>query len=136
MIVSQHILVVEDDPQIRQLNYLILSDAGYSVDLAEDGQAGWEAIRKNNYDLVLTDNAMPRLRGWQLVQKMRAAGMATPVIVCTASVTPADEVEYLGMAVAARLLKPFRLEELLGIVKSVLASHTHPPGFSQMWRAA
>jgi DNA-binding response OmpR family regulator len=136
MIQPPRILVVEDDPQIRQLNYLILTDAGYRVDLAEDGQAGWEAVRNNHYDLMLTDNSMPRLKGYQLIQKMRTAGVIVPVILVSSPMPLGDEVEFQGTAVEGRLLKPFRLDELLGMVKSVLAAHTQPPGFSQIWHAA
>lgn len=136
MIQPPRILVVEDDPQIRQLNYMILTDAGYRVDLTSDGQAGWEAVRNNPYDLVLTDNSMPRLKGYQLVRKMQTAGVTVPVILVCAHLSPADEVEFQGTPVAGRVLKPFRMDELLGTVKAVLAAHPRPPGFSRMWNAA
>lgn len=133
---SARILVVEDDLHIRQLHYMVLGGAGYRVDLAEDGQAGWEALRKNHYDLVLTDNSMPRLKGYELTQKMRAAGLMIPVILVTSCLSSADEKEFQGVGLAGRLLKPFRLEDLLGMVKSVLASRDNPSDFSRMWHAA
>src|ERR1039457_4461243 len=52
----QRILVVEDDPDIRRLNTEVLSYFGYQVDAAEDGEAAWDALRQNNYDLIVTDN--------------------------------------------------------------------------------
>ena len=66
------ILVVDDDEAFRRLNTEVLNCSGYQVDAAEDGAVGWEAIQANRYDLLITDNSMPKLTGVELVKKLRA----------------------------------------------------------------
>jgi DNA-binding response OmpR family regulator len=132
---STHILVVEDDPQVRQVNFLILHGAGYKVDLAEDGQTGWEMLRKTPYDLVVTDNSMPRLRGVQLIKKIRSAGINVPIILSTACLSPSDEADFRGVALEGHLVKPFRVDELLEMVHTVLVNSRQPKIISDMWHA-
>jgi len=88
------------------------------VDLAEDGEAGWEALHANRYDLLITDNSMPKISGVELVQKVRSARMALPVIMASAAL-PA---EGLNLQLDGVLLKPFSGDELLGTVKKVLCA--------------
>ena len=114
------ILVVEDDLAIRQLSAEALTSSGYQVETAEDGSAGWEALQGSNYDLLITDNTMPRMSGVELVKMLRSAGMTLPVVM--ASGTP--PVEALNgdpsLQLAATLPKPFTMNELLGTVEKVL----------------
>src|SRR6266516_2928525 len=77
---SHRLLVVEDDPTMRNLGAQVLVRAGYQVDAAEDGAAGWEALRAERYDLLITDHRMPRLSGLELVKKLRSARMTLPVV--------------------------------------------------------
>ena len=76
----QRILVVEDDAVIRQLNTEVLTCSGYQVDAAEDGAAAWDALQRNNYDLVVTDNDMPKVTGVELIKKLQDTQMNLPVI--------------------------------------------------------
>jgi DNA-binding NtrC family response regulator len=110
------ILVVDDDLGIRKSNSELLISSGYQVDAAEDGAAGWDALRVRNYDLLITDNNMPKVSGVELVKKVRSARMALPVILASGA-RPANEKE---LQLSAMLLKPFTADELLGIVKRVL----------------
>ena len=80
------ILVVDDDISIRHLGTELLSQSGYEVDAAEDGAAAWEALSADSYDLLITDNNMPKVSGVELLRKMRAARMAVPVIMATGTV--------------------------------------------------
>ena len=114
------ILVVEDDRDLRQLNARALIHSGYAVDTAEDGAAGWEALQANRYDLVITDNNMPRLTGIELLKKLCAARMALPVIMATGTLPKEEFTRYPWLQPAATLLKPYTVEELLGTVKEVL----------------
>jgi DNA-binding response OmpR family regulator len=57
------ILVVDDDVDLRKLNTQVLVLSGYQVNAAEDGEAAWEYLQANSYDLLITDNRMPRLSG-------------------------------------------------------------------------
>ena len=83
------ILVVEDDRERRQVNAMVLTHAGYAVDMAEDGAAAWEALQANQYGLMITDNHMPKLTGVELLKKLRSARMELPVIMATGNVAHA-----------------------------------------------
>jgi hypothetical protein len=69
----QRILVVEDEPDIRQLNTEVLIDFGYPVDAAEDGLAAWRALNSGGYDLSITDHDMPNVSGLELLTSMPRA---------------------------------------------------------------
>jgi DNA-binding response OmpR family regulator len=114
------ILVVEDDQRIRELGAEFLIRSGYEVDSAIDGAAAWEALNEDHFDLMITDNTMPRLTGIELLMKMRAARMALPVIMAT-GVLPEEEFErYPWLKPSATLLKPYTGNELLLKVRNVL----------------
>jgi DNA-binding response OmpR family regulator len=116
------ILVVDDDPFVRHLNIMILNGAGYRVDAAEDGVVAWDLLRINRYDLLVTDNNMPEVSGFELIKKLRAAGMALPVVMATGKPPEEDCTPYLWLQLAVTLLlKPYTAEEFLGTVKKALA---------------
>jgi len=112
----RRILVVEDDDDIRGFNAEALTGCGYHVEAAVDGAQGWEALNASRYDLLITDNNMPKLTGIELIKKLNAARI--PVSVILASGVPHSEESQLGLA--ATLPKPFTLDQLLGTVKKVL----------------
>jgi len=112
----RRILVVDDDDDIRRFNAEALTGSGYHVEAAVDGAEGWEALNANRYDLLITDNNMPKLTGIELIKKLNAARMPVPVILAS-GVSHTEESE---LRLAAVLPKPFTLEELLGTVKKVL----------------
>jgi DNA-binding response OmpR family regulator len=116
----QRILVVEDDALIRRVNTEVLTYSGYQVDSAEDGAAAWETLQLNNYDLVVTDNDMPRVTGVELIKKLQAARMALPVIMATGTVPDEQFTRYQLLQPARTLLKPYTFDELLAAVKTVL----------------
>jgi DNA-binding response OmpR family regulator len=115
------ILVVEDDILIRQLNTVALLRSGYDVDTAEDGDAAWKALSADCYDLVITDNSMPKVTGIELLKKMRAGRMELPVIMAT-GVLPKEEFGRHPWRNPAMLAKPYTIEEMLSAVKKVLRS--------------
>jgi DNA-binding response OmpR family regulator len=114
------ILVVEDEAPVRQLNAEVLTRAGYEVDAAEDGAAAWEALNGDSYDLLITDNGMPRLSGLELLKKLRAARMELPVIMATGTLPTQEFAQSPWLRPAATLEKPYTIEELLRTVKKVL----------------
>jgi len=131
---NHRILVVEDDGNIRGYVSQALSRSGYDVDSAEDGQAAWETLERNCYDLMITDNHMPRVTGVELLKKMHAARIALPVIMATGTV-PINEFDlYPWIQPTATLLKPYTAKELLLTVEQVLSKTlvTHPGGGAQM----
>jgi DNA-binding response OmpR family regulator len=116
------VLVIDDDPLQRMLATRTLADAGHEVHLAEDGQAGLEAIRELRPDLAVCDVVMPRMNGYQLVAAVRAepAIAATPVMLLT---TMAERAQVrLGMSSGADdyLGKPYRPQELVEAVRALL----------------
>jgi DNA-binding response OmpR family regulator len=122
---AHRILVVEDDDDIRRLNTEVLIQSGYDVDAAEDGDAGWEALRLKSYDLLVTDNLVtdnnrPKVSGIELLMKLRAARMALPVIMATATFPKKDFTRYPWLEPAVTLPKPYTVDDLLETVKEVL----------------
>jgi len=109
------VLVVDDDPAIRQVIALALGDEGYEVDVAADGRAALAAIARHHPDLILLDMKMPGADGWEFVRHYRARyERQAPIVVLTA----APDVAERGEAVhaAAYLAKPFDLDALLACV--------------------
>jgi CheY-like chemotaxis protein len=117
--------LADDEASIRMLNTIILSRAGYHVEAAEDGAAAWDMLQLGNYDLLITDDHMPKMSGVELVEKMRAAGMVLPIILATGTLLEEDLTRYPLLQLAATLFKPYTAMEFLGTVKRVL------PGPSQ-----
>jgi DNA-binding response OmpR family regulator len=120
--------VVEDDGDIRRLNAEVLIHSGYHVDAAADGAAAWEALCADNYDLMITDNNMPKLTGVDLLKKLRSARMALPVIMATGTMPQEEFKRYPWLQPTATLVKPYTLEELLGTVTKVLRATDSAPG--------
>jgi DNA-binding response OmpR family regulator len=117
---AHRILVVDGDDDTRRLNTEVLIQSGYHVDAAEDGTAGWEALQLNSYDLLVTDNNMPKVSGVELLIKLRAARVFLPVIMATATLPKKDLTRYPWLQPAVTLPKPYTADELLGTVKNVL----------------
>ena len=119
----KRILVVEDDHSIRRFNSEMLMHSGYQVDTAEDGAAAWDALQLNNYDLMVTDNDMPRVTGMQLIQKLQDAQIDLPVVMATGSAPYDNLTRNDSPPPAVVLLKPYTFGELLEIVKAVLSTN-------------
>jgi CheY-like chemotaxis protein len=116
----QRILVVDDEPCFRRLNIKMLVDAGYHVDSAEDGEVAWDTLQVNSYDLLITDNTMPKVTGLELIELVRDAGLPLPVIMATGASPDMEFIRNPRLVPAAMLLKPYTLAEFLGVVKRVL----------------
>jgi CheY-like chemotaxis protein len=111
------ILYAEDDPSLRYAARLMLGRAGYAVDAVADGAEAWLALQGRDYDLLITDNNMPRLKGVELIGKLRRARLDVPVILASSSV---DELPWPSCD--ALLSKPFSVEQLLSVVSGVLGA--------------
>ena len=127
-----HILVVEDDIFFRRLNTQVLLRSGYEVDAAADGAAAWQALNTDSYDLLITDNNMPKLSGVELLKKLRAARMALPVIMATGTLPEEEFTRHPWLQPAATLLKPYTGEEMLRTVKKVLREADSTAAGSQL----
>jgi two-component system, chemotaxis family, chemotaxis protein CheY len=110
------VLVVEDDPTIREYVLLALSDEGYDVMVAPDGLVALEFIRDYRPDLILLDMRMPVMDGWEFAREYRERpGPHAPVVAMTAAVDASRWAEEIGAADV--LSKPFDLDDLLRIVE-------------------
>ncbi len=130
------ILVVDDDDDIRRLNAEMLLRSGYEVDAAEDGDAAWDALSTDGYDLVITDNNMPKVTGVELLQKLRAARMNLPVIMATGSVPQPAVNQAPWLQPTALLVKPYTVDELLRTVQQVLRANAGAGETAPTQRAA
>lgn len=124
----KRILVVEDDEGLRSVNLMILSQVGYAVQGAEDGLAGWQALNARCFDMLITDNDMPRWSGMQLIQEVHLARMMLPIIMASGMVPEALLDDHTASGVAATLTKPFTAGELLNTVRQVFEAERHLPG--------
>lgn len=121
---KKKILVVDDSITVRELERKLLSAAGYEVDVAVDGMDGWNAVRTQIYDLVITDIDMPRLSGYQLVQmiKQDLTLREIPVLVVSAKEKRSERAMAMQSGAAAFLGKMhFHDESFLHVVAKVLA---------------
>ncbi|MDD5141658.1 MAG: GNAT family N-acetyltransferase [Verrucomicrobiales bacterium] len=126
----RRILVIEDDRELRQSNARELVHSGYAVDTAEDGAAAWEALQANRYDLLVTDNNMPKLTGLELLKDLRSAGMGLPVIMATGVLPTQELAKNPWLEPVAMLAKPYTTGQLLDVVKdalhAVISKNDHP----------
>ena len=114
------LLVVDDDASSLELVSRCLSNAGYTVNAAADGEEAWARLRAKAYDLLLTDHVMPGLSGLELVARLRASGMTLPVIIDSASPDMREVSDYPDLALAAVLRKPLDVTEIREAVARVL----------------
>jgi DNA-binding response OmpR family regulator len=116
----RRILLVDDDTAVRVFNKTVLTQAGYEVDEAADGGAGFAALQSCVYDLVITDNSMPKVTGVEMLKKLRAARLSLPVIMATGA-APTDEfARYPWLQPDITLLTPYSVTEMLNAVEVVL----------------
>lgn len=114
------LLLVEDDPMIGDSVQKGLRQDGFSVDWVRDGQAADAAWRATAYDLMLLDLGLPRKDGLAVLQGLRKAGKALPVLIMTARDAVRDRVAGLDAGADDYLVKPFDLDELAARVRALL----------------
>ena len=104
---------------LEVLRLMLRSAAGWGVKTAADGARALELAREWRPDLILLDVAMPKLDGWQTLERLKAgaATSAIPVVVLTAWISPETEAKAREFKAERLMVKPFQEEELLGIVR-------------------
>ena len=113
------ILIVDDEPSIREVVSLYLSRAGYRVLVAENGQAALNILAHEPPDLVVLDLMLPEIDGFEITRQLRAAG-EIPIIMLTARREETDRILGLEMGADDYVVKPFSPRELVSRVKAVL----------------
>jgi two-component system OmpR family response regulator len=123
------ILLVEDEPDISRQLKAALTDAGYVVDVAPDGEEGQFLGETEPYDAVVLDLGLPKVDGVSVLERWRRAGLATPVLILTARGGWSDKVAGFDAGADDYLTKPFHTEELLARLRALLrraAGHSQP----------
>ena len=98
------ILLVDDHNDTLRASAAALVRCGYEVDTAEDGESAWKAIQAHNYDLLITDNIMPKLTGVELVKKLRSAKINLPVILASGLIVIGVESFYQQIVIGLILI--------------------------------
>lgn len=114
------ILVVDDEEGARELFFTILSDEGYDITLANNGEEALAKFKSEACDLVITDIKMPVMDGLQLLQEIRKTGSKTDVIMVTAYGEVESYLKAMSLGAAEYINKPIRIKELKRIVHKVL----------------
>ena len=114
------ILLVEDDQELQRLLKKALSDAGYVVDSAADGEEGHFLGDTEPYDAVILDLGLPKMDGVQVLERWRKAGKTMPVLILTARDRWSDKVAGFDAGADDYLAKPFYTEELLARLRALL----------------
>ncbi|BAZ04426.1 response regulator [Calothrix sp. NIES-3974] len=127
------ILLVEDDECIAKAVEQILKKQRYLVDVAHDGEIGWEFVRTFSYDLILLDVILPKLDGIQLCQRLRADRYQTPVLLLTAQNSHTDKVLGLDAGADDYVVKPFDFSELLARIRVLLRRRNTPIQMVLSW---
>ncbi|MER7752750.1 response regulator transcription factor [Kitasatospora sp. NPDC097643] len=117
---TARLLVVDDEPALRDALESSLAFEGYEVATATDGYEALECVERDKPDLVLLDIMMPRMDGLTAVRRMRSRGDTVPVLMLTARDAVGDRVTGLDVGADDYLAKPFELDELLARVRALL----------------
>lgn len=117
------ILLVEDNEMLAEMFPELLGSLGYQVDLARDGEEGLEKYRaaEGGYDLVITDQTMPRMNGDRLIRHIFEIDAEQPVILCTGYSDVVDRETVLAMGVKCFLHKPLTLDEISNGIRAALS---------------
>ena len=113
------VLLVEDEPAVRDAVERALRGAGHKADLAKEGPVGLEMALATPYDAVVLDLGLPGLDGVEVCRRLRAAGNQVPVLMLTARAAVRDRVEGLDAGADDYLMKPFALDELLARIRAL-----------------
>jgi two-component system response regulator QseB len=116
-------LLAEDDPALTEMLTELLTDEGYEVDVARDGQAALHLGLNGRHEVAVLDRGLPHVDGLTLLGRLRSAGWSVPVLVLSAFGTSQDRVAGLDAGAEDYLVKPFDVEELLARLRSLLRRH-------------
>lgn len=117
------VLLVEDDAELATLVSRVLSGEGYRVTTAPDGQRGLHLGLTRAYDVLVLDRGLPAIEGLDLLGRLRAGGVVTPVLVLSARGSTQDRVDGLDAGAEDYLAKPFEVVELLARLRALLRRH-------------
>lgn len=113
------LLYIEDDPAAQQYIFKGLGEHGFLVEVVSDGSSGVERATHGSYDLILLDVMLPDMEGFEVLRRLRQAGIATPVLFLSARSAVGDRVRGLELGADDYLPKPFAFAELLARIRAI-----------------
>jgi two-component system OmpR family response regulator len=119
-----HVLLIEDDIEAARILIKGLRESGYSVDHAADGRDGLARASAGQFDLIVTDRMLPQLDGLTVIERLRARGIGTPVLVLSALGSVDDRIRGLKAGGDDYLTKPFAFAELLARIEALQRRRT------------
>jgi DNA-binding NarL/FixJ family response regulator len=127
---SGRILLVDDEPGVRESVQAYLEDSGYQVQTAAGAKDAWEILQRDQPDLVISDLMMPQVDGHQFLKQMREDPrfLSMPVVFLTARGMKSDRISGYQAGCDAYISKPFDPEELVAIVKNILQRRADSSG--------
>jgi DNA-binding NtrC family response regulator len=120
---EKHILIVDDEPNVRLVFRTALQSSDHTLSTADNGESALRWVSETRFDLVLLDLQMPGVGGMEVLRRMRAANNDVPVVIITAHGGVPDAVEAMKLGAIDFLSKPLSPDELRKIVAEVLARH-------------
>jgi len=127
-----HILVVEDERRLARLLQRVLEEQQHVVELAYDGETGYDLAATGSFDLIILDVMLPIKDGVTLTRELRTANVNTPILMLTAKDAIEDRVRGLDAGADDYLVKPFAFEELLARVRALGRRRTELMGVTQL----
>ena len=126
------VLVVEDDEGVARFLQQALSEAGYAVELADDGLTALARGQEQVFDLILLDVMLPRMDGFEVCRRLRAAHVTSPILIITARDTLDDKLAGLDGGADDYVVKPFQVAELLARARALLRRGSSPSPILQV----
>jgi DNA-binding response OmpR family regulator len=126
------LLLVEDEKKMASFIQRGLKEEGYAVDVAHDGEEGFEYLTVNEYDAVILDLMIPKISGMELCGKIRQRKIKTPVLMLTARDSVEDKIKGLDQGADDYLTKPFAFDELLARLRALLRRPVLQQGETQL----
>jgi DNA-binding NtrC family response regulator len=121
--VQGKILIADDERHVAEGLQMLLSEDGYEVEMATDGEAAWDLIKGGEFGLVLADLRMPEVDGLELFARMREQGIASEIIIITGAATVGSAVEAMRQGAYDYLEKPLNLDRLRALIPKALEAH-------------
>ncbi len=132
-----HLLLVDDEPGLREAVSTYLEDSGFTVKVSGNAKDAWESMETDRPDLIISDIMMPQVNGYEFLQKVRSDErfLSLPVIFLTARGMTTDRIKGYQTGVDAYIPKPFDPEELVAVVQNLLnrkQSHGSAPEIQEL----